>query len=193
MSSSENATGRNYPSSAVAARRGRRSLASRRVTRRLALPAAVLVALALAGCGGGGSSDAGSAGATTSAAPSPTPPATTEAAPKDESGLDAERKPTTPFTIKVDATGHRPVAGEDWTFTVSAKNADGTPTDGTVRAYLLLDGKLYDTIGWYLFQGDYHRTIQFPLERKDLPLVFRVQVEANGGLKNARDYPIKVQ
>jgi len=166
------------------------------VTRRLALPAAVLAAFALAGCGSGGSSDAGTAPATatTAAAPEPAPPAaTTEPAQTDESGVDAERKPAKPFAVQVTATGHRPVAGEDWTFTVKAKNADGTPTDGTVRAYLLMDGKLYDTLGWYLFQGTYHRTIQFPLERKDLSLVFRVQVEANGGLKNAKDYPIKVQ
>ena len=162
--------------------------------RRVALSlATVLLAGLLAGCGGDGSSDAASQGATTAAAPEPAPIATTEAAEKDESGLDAQRKPTVPFTIKVSGTGHRPVAGEDWTFTVSARNRDGTPTDGTARAYLLLDGKLYDTIGWFLFQGTYHRTIQFPLERKDLPLVFQVQVEANGGLQNAAGYPIKVQ
>jgi len=166
------------------------------VTRRLALPAATFLAVtALAGCGGGGgdSSSAGSGATTASAEPAPAATTFAEPAAKDESGLDAERKPSTPFTIQFSADGHRPVAGEDWTFNVSAKNADGTPTDGTVRAYLLLDGKLYDTIGWYLFQGKYHRTIQFPLERKDLPLAFRVQVEANGGLKNAADYPIKVQ
>ena len=163
------------------------------MTRRLASFAAALVVLALAGCGGGSSEVGSDGGGATTQSAEPPPVATTEPAEKDPSGLDAERKPTPPFTIKVSATGHRPVAGEDWTFTVSARNADGTPTDGTVRAYLLLDGKLYDTIGWFLFQGTYHRTIQFPLERKDLPLVFRVQVEANGGLQNARDFPIKVQ
>jgi len=164
-----------------------------RVIRRLGMAIVMLLVTALlAGCGGGGTSDSASPGGTTAAA-EPAPIATTEPAQTDESGLDAERKPTKPFTITVSGTGHRPVAGEDWTFTVTAKNADGTPTDGTVRAYLLLDGKLYDTIGWFLFQGTYHRTIQFPLERKDLPLVFRAQVEGNGGLKNAADYPIKVQ
>jgi hypothetical protein len=110
-----------------------------------------------------------------------------------DSELSSPRKPNKPFTVTVTASGHRPVAGEDWTFTVKARDAKGKPVGGTVRTYLLLDGKLYDTIGWFLFQGTYHRTIQFPLERKDLPLVFRVQVEANGGLKNAVDYPIKVQ
>jgi hypothetical protein len=162
------------------------------VTRRLALPAAVLLALVLAGCGGD-SSSADTSGAATTAPSEPAPIATTEPAEKDETGLDAERKPTMPFTIKLTADGHNPVAGEDWTFAVSARNEDGTPTDGTVRAYLLLDGKLYDTIGWYLFQGTYHRTIQFPLERKDLQLVFQAQVEANGGLVNARAYRIVVQ
>jgi hypothetical protein len=161
---------------------------------RLALSSATLLAVAaLSGCGGGGDSSGGGDGTTAAAEPAPAATTLAEPAAKDPSGLDAERKPTTPFAIQVTADGHRPVAGEDWTFNVSAKNADGTPTDGTVRVYLLLDGKLYDTIGWYLFQGTYHRTIQFPLERKDLPLAFRVQVEANGGLKNARDYPIKVQ
>lgn len=164
------------------------------MTRRLASPAAalLLLVLGLAGCGGD-SSDPGSVGGPTTQAPEPAPADTTEPAPLAPSGLEQERKPSPPFTIKVSATGNRPVAGEDWTFTVSARNGDGTPTDGTVRAYLLLEGKLYDTIGWFLFQGRYHRTIQFPLERKDLPLVFQVQVEANGGLKNAAGYPIKVQ
>jgi hypothetical protein len=164
-----------------------------RVSRRLAPALAALVALLLAGCGGGSSGEGGTAQTPTPAAPPATDTATTEPEALAPSGLAAERKPTQPFTITVTATGHRPVAGEDWTFTVKARNSDGTPTDGTVRAYLLLDGKLYDTIGWFVFQGVYHKTIQFPLERKDLPLAFRAQVEANGGLQNAKDYPIVVQ
>ena len=164
-----------------------------RVSPRLGTPVAALVALALAGCGGGSSGDGGAAQAPTPASPGISATTAPEPEPLAPSGLAAERKPAKPFTITVTATGHRPVAGEDWTFTVNARNADGTPTDGTVRAYLLQDGKLYDTIGWFVFQGTYHKTIQFPLERKDLPLVFRAQVEANSGLQNAKDYPIVVQ
>ena len=164
-----------------------------RVPRRLGIPVAALVALALAGCGGSSSGDGGTAQAPAPASPAATDTAVAEPEPLAPSGLAAEKKPTKPFTINVTATGHRPVAGEDWTFTIKARNADGTPTDGTVRAYLLLEGKLYDTIGWFAFQGTYHKTIQFPLERKDLPLVFRAQVEANSGLQNANDYPIVVQ
>ena len=104
----------------------------------------------------------------------------------------APRKPNKPFTITLKTSGRRPVAGEDWTFTVTARDDAGKPIGGAGRAYLLLNGKVYDTIGWFTFDGTYTRTLQFPLERKDLPLVFRAQVVANGGVKNA-DYPIKVQ
>lgn len=107
-------------------------------------------------------------------------------------GVLPPAKPGAPFIASLTAAGHRPVAGEDWTFTVRAKNKDGTPAGGTVRALLLLNGKLYDTIGWYGFNGTFTHAVNFPLERKDLPLVFRAQVIANGGVKNL-DYPIKVQ
>jgi hypothetical protein len=107
-------------------------------------------------------------------------------------GVRPPARAGTPFIASLTAAGHRPVAGEDWTFTVRAKNKDGTPAGGTVRALLLLNGKLYDTIGWYGFNGTFTHAVNFPLERKDLPLVFRAQVIANGGVKNL-DYPIKVQ
>jgi hypothetical protein len=162
------------------------------------LAAALLaVALATAGCGGSSSSSSG----TTSVVAAPTVTATitdtviaptTTAAAATGTGVLPPAKPGAPFIASLTAAGHRPVAGEDWTFTVRAKNKDGTPTGGTVRALLLLNGKLYDTIGWYGFNGTFTHAVNFPLERKDLPLVFRAQVVANGGVKNL-DYPIKVQ
>jgi hypothetical protein len=158
--------------------------------------ALVLVALALAGCGGSSSSSG-----TTTVAAAPTVTATvtdtvmaptTTAAAATGTGVLPPAKPAAPFIASLTAAGHRPVAGEDWTFTVKAKNKDGTPVGGTVRALLLLNGKLYDTIGWYGFNGTFTHAVNFPLERKDLPLVFRAQVIANGGVKNL-DYPIKVR
>jgi hypothetical protein len=159
--------------------------------------AIALAALAAAGCGGSSSSSS----STTTVVASPTVTATvtdtvvaptTTAAAATETGVLPPSQPTTPFIASLTAAGHRPVAGEDWTFTVKAKNKDGTPTGGTVRALLLLNGKLYDTIGWYGFNGSLTHAVNFPLERKDLPLVFRAQVVANGGVKNL-DYPIKVR
>jgi len=158
--------------------------------------ALVLVALALAGCGGSSSSSG-----TTTVAAAPTVTATvtdtvmaptTTAAAATGTGVLPSAKPAAPFIASLTAAGHRPVAGEDWTFTVKAKNKDGKPVGGTVRALLLLNGKLYDTIGWYGFNGTFTHAVNFPLERKDLPLVFRAQVIANGGVKNL-DYPIKVR
>lgn len=164
-----------------------------------AFAAALLpVALAAAGCGGSSSSSSGTT--TVVAAPTVTatvtdtvvaPPA--KAAPAaTATGMLPPERPKTPFVASLAAAGHRPVAGEDWTFTVRAKNTNGTPTGGTVRALLLLNGKLYDTIGWYAFNGALTHAVNFPLERKDLPLVFRAQIVANGGVKNL-DYPIKVR
>jgi hypothetical protein len=159
--------------------------------------ALVVAALAAAGCGGSSSSSSG----TTTVVAAPTVTATvtdtviaptTTAAAATGTGVVPPERPSTPFIASLTAAGHRPVAGEDWTFTVKAKNKDGTPAGGTVRALLLLNGKLYDTIGWYGFNGTFTHAVNFPLERKDLPLVFRAQVIANGGVKNL-DYPIKVQ
>ena len=160
-----------------------------------------LVALAAAGCGGSSSSsssppDAGAPPASTGST-SPTPqvaPATTTSAPGPDTvtGILPPAKPKPPLIAALTATGHRPVAGDDWTFIVKSKNKDGTPTVGTVRAILLSNGKLYDTIGWFGFSGELKHSVVFPLERKDLSLVFQAQVIANGGVVNL-NYPIKVQ
>jgi hypothetical protein len=166
---------------------------------RASAAALIAVVLAAAGCGGSSSSSSGTTtvAATTTAAPTVTSTVTdTVIAPTTTAatgtGVLPPAKAGTPFIASLTAAGHRPVAGEDWTFTVRAKNKDGTPAGGTVRALLLLNGKLYDTIGWYGFNGTFTHAVNFPLERKDLPLVFRAQVIANGGVKNL-DYPIKVQ
>jgi len=162
----------------------------------------LVVALAAAGCGGSSSSSSGTTTVAETATVTPptvtatvtdtvTAPTTTAAA-ATGTGVLPPARAGTPFIASLTAAGHRPVAGEDWTFTVRAKNKDGTPAGGTVRALLLLNGKLYDTIGWYGFNGTFTHAVNFPLERKDLPLVFRAQVIANGGVKNL-DYPIKVQ
>ena len=165
---------------------------------RASAAALIAVVLAAAGCGGSSSSSSGTTTvAATTAAPTVTSTVTdTVIAPTTTAatgtGVLPPARPGTPFIASLTADGHRPVAGEDWTFTVRAKNKDGTPAGGTVRALLLLNGKLYDTIGWYGFNGTFTHAVNFPLERKDLPLVFRAQVIANGGVKNL-DYPIKVQ
>jgi hypothetical protein len=167
---------------------------------RASVAALIAVVLAAAGCGGSSSSSSGTttvAETATVAAPTVTATVTdTVIAPTTTAatgtGVLPPARAGTPFIASLTAAGHRPVAGEDWTFTVRAKNKDGTPAGGTVRALLLLNGKLYDTIGWYGFNGTFTHAVNFPLERKDLPLVFRAQVIANGGVKNL-DYPIKVQ
>ena len=112
--------------------------------------------------------------------------------PETVTGILPSKRPQTPLTVSLTATGHRPVAGESWSFIVKAKNKDGSPTPGTVRAILLEHGKLYDTIGWYGFSGKLRHSVVFPLERKNLPLVFEAQVIANGGVVNLK-YPIKVR
>jgi hypothetical protein len=146
--------------------------------------------LVLAACGGANNSAAPTATAPSATA---TEPATVPAAPPvTETGVLPASKPQPPLTASLTASGHRPVAGEQWTFSVKAKNKNGAAAGGTVRALLLLNGKLYDTIGWFAFRGALTHSVTFPLERKDLPLVFRAQIVANGGVTNL-DYPIKVR
>jgi hypothetical protein len=157
----------------------------------VAAPVVPLFVLAVAACGGGG----GTAAPNTPQATTPAATATVSATPPAEAtatGMLPQSKPKAPITATLTATGHRPVAGEPWTFVVKAKNKTGGVAGGTVRALLLLNGKLYDTIGWYGFRGTLKHSVTFPLERKDLPLVFRAQIVANGGVTNL-DYPIKVR
>ncbi len=157
--------------------------------RLVAAPVMLLFAFAASACGGGAGNSA-SPNATEATVPVVT--ATVPAAPPETTGILPATKPQPPLTASLTATGHRPVAGEEWTFVVKAKNKDGSAAGGTVRALLLLNGKLYDTIGWFAFRGALTHSVTFPLERKDLPLVFRAQIVANGGVKNL-DYPIKVR
>jgi hypothetical protein len=153
----------------------------------------VVLGVAAAGCGGSSAeSSGGPPPATTGAPPSTPAKASTVIGPDTVTGILRAKKPTTPLTASLRATGHSPVAGADWTFIVKAKNKDGTPTMGTVRAILLLNGKLYDTIGWYGMNGKLSHSVVFPLDRKDLPLVFQAQLIANGGVVNL-NYPLKVR
>jgi hypothetical protein len=153
----------------------------------------LLLLAAATGWGGGGSAESTTAPQTVPAVTGTvSAPASTAPSPETVTGILPEAKPQTPFIARLTATGHRPVAGEEWTFEVNAKNKDGSPTAGTVRAILLLNGKVYDTIGWFGFSGNLKHSVTFPLERKDLPLTFQAQVIANGGVRNL-DYPLKVQ
>ena len=159
------------------------------------LRAAILAVACLAAAGCGSSSPSGGGAPppppTTTGAPVAAP-ASTAPGPDTVTGILPAAKPKTPLKASLSATGHRPVAGDNWTFVVKANNKDGTPTMGTVRAILLSNGKLYDTIGWFGFDGELRHSVVFPLERKDLALVFQAQVIANGGVVNL-NYPIKVR
>ena len=154
------------------------------VLRRLVLFSTLV--LVAGGCGGSSPSSAPPAGgpAPTTTAPPVSPGATTTSEPP---GL-----PTTPFKAKLVTDGPSPIVGKPWHFTVKASNRDGTPVAGTVKAEVLLSGKLIDTIGWFGFSGTLKHAVRWTSDKKGQPLVFRAEIDANGGAKYL-DYPIRVK
>jgi hypothetical protein len=139
----------------------------------------VAACAALVGCGGGSPGTEGQ---------SPTPTATVGATVAPPSVTP----PKTPFKATLTAGGHRPKAGRPWQFVVKARNLDGSPVSGTVKAQVLLGGAVVDTIGWFGFDGTLKHTITWSPDKRHQPLVFRAGVNANGGTKNL-DYEITVQ
>ena len=97
-----------------------------------------------------------------------------------------------PFKATLVTDGHNPAVGEPWHFTVKASNRNGTPVAGTVKAEVLLSGKVIDTIGWFGFSGTLKHTVKWTPDKKGQPLVFRAEIDANGGAKYL-DYPIRVR
>lgn len=149
-------------------------------------PVACAFVLLAAACGGTSSSTPPPAGGPppVTTAPIVTTPVTTAAA--------NPGSPKRPFKATLVTDGHRPVVGKPWHFTVKASNTDGTPVAGTVKVKVLLSGKLIDTIGWFGFNGTLKHTVSWTSDKRGQPLVFRAEVDANGGAKYL-DYPIRVK
>jgi len=156
------------------------------VLRRLVLLSAVV--LGSAGCGGTSSTSPPSTGGP--------PPATTVPLVSTASTATAKAKaagsPKTAYKASLVTDGHNPAVGKPWYFTVRAFNRDGTPVAGTVKAEVLLSGKLIDTIGWFGFKGTLKHAVRWRSDKKDQPLVFRAEIDANGGVRYL-DYPILVK
>ncbi len=139
-----------------------------------------------AGCGGSSSSSPPPAGGP--------PPATTApfVSTASTATVQAAGPPKMPFKASLATDGHNPAVGKPWHFTVRAFNRDGTPVAGTVKAEVLLSGKLIDTIGWFGFKGTLKHAVRWRSDKKDQPLVFRAEIDANGGVRYL-DYPILVK
>ena len=152
--------------------------------RRLVLFSTLVVAVS--GCGGSSSSlpPAGTLPLVTTTAPAPavSAPAATTA-----------RPPKRPFRIALAADSHRPTAGRPWHIALKVTDRRGGPLGGTAKVYVLLSGKVIDTIGWFAFtHGSFKHVIVWTADKKGQPLVLRVEVDTNGGAKSV-DYPILVK
>jgi hypothetical protein len=154
------------------------------VLRRLVLLSTLV--FGAAGCGGASSSPPAPAGGPP---PATLPPLVSTAS---TATAKAAGPPKTPFKASLVTDGHHPAVGRPWRFTVRALNRDGTPVAGTVKAEVLLSGKLIDTIGWFGFKGTLKHVVRWPSDKKGQPLVFRAEIDANGGVKYL-DYPILVK
>jgi len=156
------------------------------VSRRLVLLSTLV--FGAAGCGGSSSSSPPPGGGP--------PPATTAPFVSTASTATVKAKaagsPKTPFKARLVTDGHNPAVGKPWHFTVRAVNRDGTPVAGTVKAEVLLSGKLIDTIGWFGFKGTLKHAVRWRSDKKGQPLVFRAEIDANGGVRYL-DYPILVK
>ena len=159
--------------------------------------------LVAGGCGGSSSSSppVGGPPTVTATAPAPTVSvrAKTATTPTVPSPVTTSHTTTTSsaqkrsLRISLSTDGHSPNAGRPWHFTVRAKDSHGRPVGGTAIPRVLLSGKIIDTIGWFAFaHGIFRHVIVWTSDKKGQPLVFRVEVQANGGVKNL-DYPILVK
>jgi len=172
------------------------------VLRRLVLLSTLV--FGAAGCGGSSSSSPPSTGARPPATTAPvvstastsTASAKAKARARGKAKAKAKAKaagsPQMPYRASLVTDGRNPVVGKPWSFTVRAFNRDGTPVAGTVKAEVLLSGKLIDTIGWFGFKGTLKHAVRWRSDKKGQPIVFRAQIVANGGVRNL-DYPILVK
>lgn len=144
---------------------------------------AALLCTALAACGGSSSSSS-----TTSASTTATSPA--------QSTTTASSSVTTgPVRGALHGTGHAPIAGRPWAYSVHVTDASGKPLYGAVDIEFAFNGSVvgYDTPRSHrITNGRWADKLTFPDTAIGYPLAFQAVVHTSAG-SITLDWPVQVK
>jgi hypothetical protein len=87
------------------------------------------------------------------------------------------------FRATVSGQGRTPRAGAKWSFVVRAHNAAGQGVAGTAKIYVLLHGKVVDTVGWFSFKGSLRKTYRWSPTLRHQGALLQVNVIGPGGMR----------
>jgi hypothetical protein len=96
------------------------------------------------------------------------------------------------FRATVSGEGGRPLAGAKWSFVVRAHNAAGQGVAATAKIYVLLHGKVVDTVGWLSFKGSLRKTYRWSPTLRHRGALLQVNVVGPGGMR-AVSYAVHVR
>jgi len=96
------------------------------------------------------------------------------------------------FRATVSGDGRRPLAGAKWSFVVRAHNAAGQGVAATAKIYVLLHGKVVDTVGWLSFKGSLRKTYRWSPTLRHQGALLQVNVVGPGGMR-AVSYAVHVR
>jgi hypothetical protein len=149
------------------------------------LVAATLLSTAIASCGGSSSSSssATSTGSTTATSPAQT---TTTASSSVTTG---------PVRGILHGSGHTPIAGRPWPYSVHVTDPSGKPLSGTVAIEFAFNGSVvgHDTPPTHpLTNGHWADKLTFPPTAIGYPLSFQAVAHTSGG-SITLDWPVQVK
>lgn len=96
------------------------------------------------------------------------------------------------FRVVVSGGTRTPRAGAKWQFSVRARNSAGQGVPGTAKVYVLLHGKLVDTVGWFGFKGSLHKTYSWSPTLRGQRALLQVNVVGPGGTRTVA-YAVRVR
>jgi hypothetical protein len=112
-----------------------------------------------------------------------------------------------PIKLKLTTSSSRPVVGEPWRYTISARSASGAPLRGRLKLQLLLGttvvgcwkgGAMVQCSGaaagdWISFRGKRSGILRFPAQAVGVRLTFRAIVQVQGRRARNLRAPVTVQ
>ena len=148
---------------------------------------ATLLCTALAACGS--SSSSSSSSASSSAGP------TTATSPAQTTTTASASVTTGPVRGTLHGTGHTPIAGRPWAYSVRVTDASGKPLSGTVAIEFAFNGSVVgrDTPPTHaLTNGHWADKLTFPNTAIGYPLSFQAVVHTSAG-SITLDWPVQVK
>lgn len=87
-----------------------------------------------------------------------------------------------PFKATLTATGHTPQIGKPWYYTVRVTDRSGKPIAARIIPVVRSGNRNIDTVGFFQIYGTCGHPYTWQPVHRGKPLVFQVQVRAEGGV-----------